>query len=1437
MAERKRTAIYEDLGSAAMKYTSIYKEALGLPTEEDRPEEIDYVRVLSKDVTERSVKDKRTGIRAKNKQKQKSDILGLGDVTDQDIAVAEALEMSRSPEDDSLLPNFGDKDSLFNIRMNGARRRFDERLKEIDPGFFTYAGNLLDVILTDTLDVFTAGGGFGRSGQAEKLRNLASNPNITDEDFYREVEAIIGEAQDAGWLSEENVFYLLAQQGHLQKTDPLDLLGTAAGGLFAIGSIGSGILKGTTAVSRIGKAGSHSDAIQTGRAEVLAGKEGTPVVGVQDTAPTGSTPMHPDRVDLAAPSSGILRAVEQENKVLDTVRELDQGGYIQGDALEANRERLTKLLDEEESFSTNKAYLDHDIFSTDRGNLIGRLSYGKKNGGLYKSKSAAEKRKADYGPDAAVIERVENGEVRYAIQVDVNLPTKGVASATDDNEITTSIFQAISSTNMTTSARLDGIVRRAESQLGVIGREVAELYRAAVGRVTKAERDAVDKVLYEIRDGQFVDQTKPLSAARFAVLYRRAHGSKPSQAVLDYYNQVMELNNTTYYLTADRLFKDAVNRGERILRFGNTDYRVIKTEGLTEDDLVFDLATGRARPATEVKGTKYAVNGGYKADDGATYRFVTGDDKASRTRRIYHTDVLPYNAGGPRLYENVKAYVKQDSSVSYADIGVKPGRPKTFMGTFTEGEARAAAKQLNNIIRKLKDSPILKNYVKNPSYFRQLVETNKATLAPDIDSVIAKNNTWNPEIEDLDDLLKFFDEFNLNLSDDVGVAMDGERLMKADENDIYGFASGGFGGGDESYGTAFVHTLNGRSRRSRPLIGYGNNAPTTVGPTDGIQRSFTRAINLDAENSYTFNAVNGWLKGAERLIQNQDELLGMRPLEALRNAKLSKSKESRAFEQERRVIERRLSHKSDFQVAWENVVDDVAEYVYGKNKAAGIDMRDRFRGDPVAALRSWAFDLKLGLFAFPQLFVQSSQALNVAAIAGSFTPLVAYAPVRIALANPATAKLIGKRVESLLGLEKGQFEDMVKFIRDSGRDVIDPTVAEEAGDFELGLGMVNKVRSAGRVFFKEGEKSIRIAAAVAAYKEMRKVRKGLTGFSQKEINVMTNRMDILSASMTRSSSAAFQRDSLLSIPTQFLSYSMRMMEQLFFDAGKRRILSTAERARLASAQLVFWGLSGYGLGGYFGSLVDNGDVEVSPEMYTAIRYGLLDSIFSSISDSETAAATRLAFGEGVYDIVKSIGEESFVEVAFGPVGGITSDIVGRAFKMVGDVANGRFSMIGTDIEKMIRNVSSANTVVNSYLIATTGEYYSRNNGTLIADGLTNSDALFNFIGSPLQEIEGYYNINNMRYSEQRMVRTLGKRIQEMSRIAFDKYAEGDIQGYESIMEDIAALIGTRDAHIQPKLDRYVKPEMISGLERVINKELKDGSPAGLSRNILKGNTE
>ena len=299
---------------------------------------------------------------------------------------------------------------------------------------------------------------------------------------------------------------------------------------------------------------------------------------------------------------------------------------------------------------------------------------------------------------------------------------------------------------------------------------------------------------------------------------------------------------------------------------------------------------------------------------------------------------------------------------------------------------------------------------------------------------------------------------------------------------------------------------------------------------------------------------------------------------------------------------------------------------------------------------------------------------------------------------------------------------------------------------------------------------------------------------------MVRRQDILTASMTSASAASWQK-SLLSMPLQFITYQVRMAEQIF----AKDILTPAERVRLVASHLVMYGSSGVGLSQLLDKFVYENGEEAVPFNYELVRYGALDALIGLVSGGDTALSDRLAAGEGIADFFRDIfgGQESVPEFLLGPSGSIAHDAVTALVITGKNVYGGNFDSTSYDINRVAKNATSWSRATNYWYASRVGEYYNRKTGDILVSGLDNRDAVLLALGIPLQETTVPWDIIKFRQMEDENLKDLATSIKRLDAIGRDYIRDQDWEGASRISGQIGELRAPLRPYEQERLDRYL----------------------------------
>lgn len=413
--------------------------------------------------------------------------------------------------------------------------------------------------------------------------------------------------------------------------------------------------------------------------------------------------------------------------------------------------------------------------------------------------------------------------------------------------------------------------------------------------------------------------------------------------------------------------------------------------------------------------------------------------------------------------------------------------------------------------------------------------------------------------------------------------------------------------------------------KSNPLFKYED--AKLIDPITSINRAASRIINSTFMDDYKIFSVNHWLKEAEpHLSLDKIGQIWDSPFWYF-----NKAADKSWFNPDAKpeVVSQLLARRVQIQQfmgmpsATDNILHSaaqgLADTIYSKFGPTRLDpsWMIPYLSDPFRILRAVTFHAKLGFFAVPQLLVQSQTFVNIFALAGARhagSGVVATMLHQVARMNKTPALL--ERLDviaSKMGWKPGELTEAMQELSKTGFEHV-------GGEYALRDDVMNpklitygakQFLDWGTVFFKEGERNNRIGAWYTAYREYRA--ENPTGrITNAERQKILTRADMLTVNMSRASSSTLHQG-VFSIPTQFLSYQMRLAE-LFM--GSR--ISNMDRMRMAAwyggiyGFPTAFGLSGFPVGDYIRkSAIDHG-YDVGQNWITSAIMEGIPSLFGAM---------------------------------------------------------------------------------------------------------------------------------------------------------------------------------------------------------------------------------
>lgn len=1234
------------------------------------------------------------------------------------------------------------------------------------------------------------------AGQLIELAQEAAtlmDADVSPEFFEAQFTSILERVSDSGMLSDDNPFYLntfmeLVRERGVGETASSERMWQGVD-IFA-----SAISPTTIAsIKGIGRIANVPSAISKFKSSDEAADF---VVASYDTSPSSPVVAEAMRVASVKPASAdsayffgpeykALRKSEAAEDAVEAVNKFNFGSRVAPEVFNKAKEDMTKTIRERIDFDKRHEINFEIVPMFD--NLIARMYVGKAGGGAGKpfvDKANAEKMAKRIGDGKVVGPFLHEGKDAWAVVKEYNIPSAGLADPTNIKEVNTHLLSAHMSTTARTTALLDAILKQGEAQGSKVLKEQARNFLKVRSKVSKLEEANVSRIFKDLRDVPEESwRVDPLSVEDFKKMYHKQFEELPRQEAIDFFLETQKLNDIDYILTADAILKEAVDNGEEMVKVGADQWERSKKapDTLDPETPVWVEAEERLVPYKDLNPETVRVLN--TLDFSPTGEGAVKYVSSGTLRRLYHTDVLNYNIGGHRKYvEDPKFVVKQPRDVKMADGSAVKGNGSTFMGVRLIEEARVAVAQWNTIADAVR----------------------RGASPSDLSKIIKENNDWNVNLETIDDLTEFADEHNLDITADINMGPVNEPLIDQTA-------------GLKTQGDYFVSKTANRGRRDKPLMGFGGVDLDTVTPTRAVVEGFAGSVSRHSTQNYLFNAINGWMKAAEKHIVNLEEVQEMSLREGMNKAVLRKDEAHDALNQERRTIEFALSPTPKDVRALQARIEKYADFVYGKDYKKLASFADAIaKNDPVGFLRAVAFHSKLGLFAVDQVFVQASQLVNVLGVTqaslgvvGSMRVLSGTTPLRAALIKgipEGALDRIAKNQAPLTGISAEEFVKIRDWVLATGRNVVDRTTVEY--NENAGFVSPSRLKSAGKKVldwgqfgFNEGEQLARLGSVLAAYAE-RKTAHGIEDiFDDGVTRALLHRSDVLTASMTSKSSAPWQRGAL-GLPLQFTTYLMRMTEQLTTD-----ILTPKEKVRLGITHLFVWGTASVP---FLGSAQDKalyeGNIDPNGELFQAIRFGAIDYALSNLTGSETAVSSRLALGEGVYDLFRKFGEDRFVEVAIGPGGTVFLETFKGTNSLISNLFDtGNLDVAKLDLNRIASQISTMSKAQQAWYIRKYGQMYSKNTGSATSsDSLNNMDALMKLLGIPLKEQQTIWSSVESMSDHSKQLDSAAKNINRVLSAANRAFEDDDMDKYTGLMDTVGELMRPLDVWEREKVLDYLK---------------------------------
>lgn len=561
--------------------------------------------------------------------------------------------------------------------------------------------------------------------------------------------------------------------------------------------------------------------------------------------------------------------------------------------------------------------------------------------------------------------------------------------------------------------------------------------------------------------------------------------------------------------------------------------------------------------------------------------------------------------------------------------------------------------------------------------------------------------------------------------------------------------------GGQKYDPHDIFTLRNEGTKANPL--YAQEPVKHLDPITSINRSLAKVINSTVLDDYKVMSVEHWIQEAGPYLRATREQLASSPFYHFHNPTW------RSLSSEEQKIVRNLT-TANFQIRqFLGIANSNTTFLHslGQRLAdASYERGNRFPlvsswllpklRDPFSYVRSLTFDATLGLFTPGQFLVQLQTYSTIMGIAG-----FKYAAPGTKAALFHSWARFNKSPEILDHLDKlatnrlipgtsrwkpGEWKEAHDWFIRSGMERVagEHALLDNPGRYDLISDGKNSFLNLGRVFFREGERSSRTGAWYTAFKEFKDLNPTLT-ITNKEARQILERADILYGNMSRASSSALHQG-IWSVPTQFLSYQLRIAELVM---GKR--LTDVERMRLFGTYAalygmpVAFGITGFPLGDYIRKWsFENGYVVGERWWDTALTEGL-PSAFISLMTGQTYNVGERFAPQGIELIRDALmSNKTWTEVfggaSYQKLSNSMASLYGYyAMIQSGIRGDGKFKPKVEDLVGPLKEISSVNSLWKTIAAINTGRWLSKNESILATDVSPVSAIMMGLTGLSPQE--------------------------------------------------------------------------------------------------------
>jgi hypothetical protein len=937
------------------------------------------------------------------------------------------------------------------------------------------------------------------------------------------------------------------------------------------------------------------------------------------------------------------------------------------------------------------------------------------------------------------------------------------------NFVSDAINKVFGASTVRLGDKLGGKFLQAEAGQALIG-DLVKPYQKIIRAVKGKELQNLSDFMTQLRDGELSYMRQAPTRESFESLYTTMYGTRPKRSTVDAYEALQDINDTTWQIKSSERLKRTVAEGGVYVniteQYGDIGYRV---SNVPDNEFILDLASGKSR-----KSTSKSLNPDtpvFKIPNTfLDHLYVTNVDSVRVLERV---DVMPYNVGGPRTNSEFRYFVGTVREQKLVSGNTISAGFKTLLGSFGQKQATIAVNQINAITRKVKTLMDEMNVAD--------IENLRLSQAQydELGDIIRANNDWNKHIVDLEDLQRLARDYNFRFTEQFVPKARDQKVSIRESGEDPAKVNATFG--------EVVGVRQNMKRGDTPLMEFGGKKATNASPISNIADQFGSEAFGYANRAASQTAMVSWVKLAEKAeglvtfprgVPENDFYNRFMQAEVTKTGKFNDLAAQLREQQE--IIKRRMNQSTWLSDKWDSFTSSATEAIF---ETTGKKL-DLTKTDPASRLLQVGFYSKFGFFNPDQLVLQALHSLTITGISprqglkamGLVSPMFVIANLR----DSATRSLAIQRLANFSKIEVEELNKLVKYIDESGRNIIDNQVIELQAPQKFGASStlagkgqeaVGKFLDTSTLFFREGERVSRLVGLMTAFLEHRAKRPNIDPLSPEGKLWITNREQDLTFRMT-TQSRSFVQSGPMRVPTQWLTFSLRAMENIVIG----RNFSVGERTRMFLVMGPMFGLTGIGAGrmaGYFTEQLgfDSSDPQAI-ETHNRIKYGLIDALLSNLLGTETAYAQRVAPLGQIQDTYRKLFDESLLTTLFGPSGEISKDMGVVAVNAIKAMMGGRTEMVREDLTQLVRNLSSVDKYVKIRELIESGNYRSRTR-KLVVSNLDPEAAAAVLFGATPAPVQNYYDYQEMIFKKNNRYRDMSKRLKSKATLALSLLTEGN----------------------------------------------------------------